>query len=261
MLAIIGLIIGGVLVGQDLIRAAEVRAQISQIEKYNTGVETFYGKYGPLPGDMTPTAATQFGFAVGTSCDGSQPGWRNGDGMIEGWPGSTNVQAAGETGLFWMDLSSTVAGHLIDGTFGSSAIACVGGGAPNLSLTAGSNYLGNFFPPAKLGLGNFLYVYSVDGANWWGLSAVVSVDGNGVMTSNANIPVLQARAIDKKVDDGMPTPGSVVAVYIEGSYLLGDAPNAASDSPATCYNTTNNSYSIGVNSGAGANCALSFRFQ
>ncbi len=46
MLVIIGLIIGGVLVGQDLIRAAEVRAQISQIEKYNTGVETFYGKYG-----------------------------------------------------------------------------------------------------------------------------------------------------------------------------------------------------------------------
>lgn len=33
VLVIIGLIVGGVLVGRDLIKAAEVRAQVSQIEK------------------------------------------------------------------------------------------------------------------------------------------------------------------------------------------------------------------------------------
>ena len=46
VLVIIGLIIGGVLVGRDLIAAAQVRAQISQIEKYQTAVNTFRGKYG-----------------------------------------------------------------------------------------------------------------------------------------------------------------------------------------------------------------------
>ena len=48
VLVIIGLIVGGILVGQSLIAAAAVRAQISQIEKYNTAVNTFRDKYGGL---------------------------------------------------------------------------------------------------------------------------------------------------------------------------------------------------------------------
>lgn len=48
-LVIIGLIVCGVLVGQGLIRAPGVRAAITQIEKYNTAVNTFVGKYGYLP--------------------------------------------------------------------------------------------------------------------------------------------------------------------------------------------------------------------
>src|ERR1700722_15466804 len=87
VLVIIGLIVGGVLVGQDLIKAAEVRAQISQIEKYNTAVNTFYGKYQAIPGDMNIATASQFGFTVGSLCtgDGTSPyGSRNGNGLIEG---------------------------------------------------------------------------------------------------------------------------------------------------------------------------------
>jgi prepilin-type N-terminal cleavage/methylation domain-containing protein len=50
VLVIIGLIVGGVLVGQGLIRAAGVRATITQIEKYNQAVNAFRGKYGyPCP--------------------------------------------------------------------------------------------------------------------------------------------------------------------------------------------------------------------
>src|ERR1700728_1709743 len=64
VLVVIGLIIGGVLVGQDLIRAAYVRAQIAQIEKFNTAVNTFYGKYQALPGDMNASTAQTYGFAA-----------------------------------------------------------------------------------------------------------------------------------------------------------------------------------------------------
>src|SRR5271155_5585595 len=62
VLVIIGLIVGGILVGQSLISAAAVRAQITQIEKYNAAANTFRGKYGYLPGDIPDPDATQFGF-------------------------------------------------------------------------------------------------------------------------------------------------------------------------------------------------------
>jgi len=49
VLVIIGLIVGGVLVGRDLISAASVRAQITQIEKYQQAVNAFRDKYGGVP--------------------------------------------------------------------------------------------------------------------------------------------------------------------------------------------------------------------
>jgi prepilin-type N-terminal cleavage/methylation domain-containing protein len=53
VLVIIGLIVGGVLVGQDLIKAAEIRATISQYEKYNAAMNTFRTKYNGMPGDLS----------------------------------------------------------------------------------------------------------------------------------------------------------------------------------------------------------------
>src|ERR1017187_10122680 len=74
VLVIIGLIIGGVLVGRDLISAAEVRAQISQIEKYQTAVNTFRDKYGYLPGDIPEPTASQYGFAARATDQGEGDG-------------------------------------------------------------------------------------------------------------------------------------------------------------------------------------------
>lgn len=111
VLVIIGLIVGGVLVGQNLINAAAVRAQISQIEKYNQAVNTFYGKYGALPGDLNQQVATTFGFAArGTGCgatgrgdgNGVIEGARYGGCMTEGTPLGI-FQGQGETVVFWVD--------------------------------------------------------------------------------------------------------------------------------------------------------------
>jgi prepilin-type N-terminal cleavage/methylation domain-containing protein len=38
VIVVIGLIFGGVLLGRDLITAAQVRSTISQIEEYNTAI-------------------------------------------------------------------------------------------------------------------------------------------------------------------------------------------------------------------------------
>src|SRR5580693_9186033 len=65
VLVIIGLIIGGVLVGQDLINAAQARAIITDIERFNTAANTFESKYGCLPGDCVN--ATNF-FGTDANC-------------------------------------------------------------------------------------------------------------------------------------------------------------------------------------------------
>ena len=120
VLVIIGLIVGGVLVGQSLIGAAAVRAQITQIEKFNTAANTFYGKYGGLPGDLNASAASQFGFAA----RGQYAAEGDGNGVIEGVfadaAGSNcgTCEGTGETAVFWVDLSTA---HLIDGTFTTAA--------------------------------------------------------------------------------------------------------------------------------------------
>src|SRR5271154_5990239 len=104
VLVIIGLIIGGVLVGQDLIKAAETRATLAQIEKYNSAVNTFRNKYNGLPGDLV-NAATQFGFAGGAGGSGD----RDGNGFIAPYNAAavtTGIGYGGETAYFWADLST-----------------------------------------------------------------------------------------------------------------------------------------------------------
>ena len=80
VLVIIGLITGGILTGRDLIAAASVRAQVTQIEKFNAAASTFRTKYGFLPGDIPDPDATRFGFAA----RGTGAGKGDGNGVIRG---------------------------------------------------------------------------------------------------------------------------------------------------------------------------------
>jgi prepilin-type N-terminal cleavage/methylation domain-containing protein len=278
VLVIIGLIVGGVLVGQDLIRAAEVRATISQIEKYNTAVNTFRGKYNAVPGDLPQSVASAFGFVSRSSA--GQAGQGDGNGVVEGYNGSVNsgfYQGGGETGLFWVDLSTGGTGsqpNLIDGGFSTAT-----SGVPAAAVTAST--LSNYLPQAKLGRGNFIYVWSTGGVNYYGLSVPSGITTGAVMTSTPSLSVQQAYNIDKKVDDGVPLTGNVTANYVStsaaenGSATWAGASPSSTNSPltaatagsaTTCYDDTNSAttpaaYSLAQNNGAGSNCALSFRFQ
>jgi prepilin-type N-terminal cleavage/methylation domain-containing protein len=266
VLVIIGLIVGGVLVGQSLISAAEVRAQITQIEKYNSAVNTFRGKFNAIPGDMNAATAQQYGFAIGSGCNGSI-GRRDGNGLLDGASISTLDQGQGETTLFWQDLSNTGTGNFIDGTFpnsGAAAVGCISSLA--LSLTQGTSYLGDYYPVGKIGHATFIYVYENNGVNWYGLSAATSVSNvSGALSSNVTLPVIQAYNMDSKVDDGLPGSGNVQAIYINGQNAVppANAPNTTTSggTSSSCYDTTTSTYSITVNNGNGGNCALSFKFQ
>jgi len=150
VMVIIGLIIGGVVVGQDLISAAAVRSQISQIEKYQTAVRTFQGKYDYLPGDMPDPYASQFGFIA----RGTVPGSGDADGRILAiYPSSNsigNVQAAGETAVFWRDLSQA---GLIEGTFNTANATPLPGADVTLTSTPAIN---SYLPEAKIGNANYV---------------------------------------------------------------------------------------------------------
>ncbi|HEU5046902.1 MAG TPA: prepilin-type N-terminal cleavage/methylation domain-containing protein [Rickettsiales bacterium] len=267
VLVIIGLIIGGILAGRDLIGAAEARAQISQMEKYNTAVYTFRAKYGGLPGDLQLNLANQFGLWT-AACDGSY-GNRDGNGLVDGYYPTSYVLQYTETSLFWADLSQA---GLIDGSFpgsgGAYAGSWCGGYNADLTLAQGSSYIGNYFPAAKIGSGNFIYVYNgqlpadscCGGNNWYGLSAVTTVYTTGGTASNTTLSVAQAYNIDKKMDDGVPDAGSVQANYLTGWYVY-QTNMQASDSATSCFNSTNHTYSMRINGGNGRNCALSFKFR
>jgi prepilin-type N-terminal cleavage/methylation domain-containing protein len=294
VLVIIGLIVGGVLVGQDLIRAAYIRAQISQIEKFNTAVNTFYGKFQALPGDMNNQTAQAYGFSMAIH-NGGTAGQGNGDGILDsGLSGSsylpignittplqlsTVIGPVGETSVFWEDLSSSVAGSLIEGNFTHTTEQFTA--APsNISGTILAQYL----PSAKLGNGNYVYVTEINGVNYYGIE---NVQGFLLqLYGSAGMTVAQAYNIDRKIDDANPTTGNVAAMMVPsgiaewaigGGIISGDsylpsgslfsgvaatAGNAASST--TCFDAPaggNTNYSMEINGGAGLNCSLIFKMQ
>jgi prepilin-type N-terminal cleavage/methylation domain-containing protein len=137
VLVILGLLVGGVLSGQSLIRAAELRAASAEYSRYVAAAQSFRDKYFALPGDM-PNATQFWGLlVVGSGCTSnsglstaSAPGAcdGNGDGIMLG-----NVAASqtGERFQFWRHLA--LAG-LIEGNYSGTA-----GSANGVDSTAGTN--------------------------------------------------------------------------------------------------------------------------
>ena len=70
VLVIIGLLTGGILTGQSLIRASEVRSVATEVAKYRTAVMSFRDQYKALPGDMKN--ATTFWGSM-TNCGAASP--------------------------------------------------------------------------------------------------------------------------------------------------------------------------------------------
>jgi prepilin-type N-terminal cleavage/methylation domain-containing protein len=256
VLVIIGLIIGGVLVGQDLIRAAADRAQIAQIEKFNTAVGTFQAKYGGIPGDLSLSLANQFGFYTHSSCTGIT-GQRDGNGLIDGYSvvGSQLAALMGENALFWTDLTTSGLTDFNSVPPPSMFLNCV----TSIDTTTPNVLL----PPGKIGYNTVLHVYEIRGQNWFMLADITQFSSaTSNVSATVSIPVSEASNIDQKIDDGLPTKGSVIAFYVNGSKTaVTPSPNSPVDTGTTCINTTTNTYSSSVNNGSGPNCALSFRMQ
>lgn len=291
VLVIIGLIVGGVLVGRDLISAAAVRSQISQIASYTQAVNTFKGKYNFLPGDIPNPDAVNFGFVS----RGSNAGQGDGNYLLEarGASSANSVVQSGEFLMFWVDLSTA---RMIDGGFSSATPS-----AAYTTYTSSATGIGRYYPAAKIGQENYVNITSKGvfyassapqyetSNNYFTLAKIKSITA-GTMLATEGLTVRQAYNIDKKLDDGVPMAGNVMAYFNNGYFIAWAGPSDMSQNDpgnflplpytgaiwadsGTCFdNTTATSgttgvagelqhYSLGVNNGNGMNCALSFKFQ
>lgn len=234
VLVIIGLIVGGVLVGQDLIKAAELRATASQIEKYNTAVNTFRLKYNGLPGDLS-SPATYFSVT-----NGNETNQGDGDGIIEGVSNTSNALCttlcqSGESLIFWYMLGN--AGMIAESvaptdyedltiTPATDAVSMKGGSGHVGIMGAGGR---NYFVLANFGATNF---------------------SSGSTTYTAALTPVEAFQLDSKIDDGVPNSGGTVSVAVA-------APAANTASAGNCY--ASNAYAVNSSVSDTPNCNLSIR--
>lgn len=245
VLVIIGLIVGGVLVGQDLIKAAEIRATVSQLEKYAAAVNTFRGKYNGLPGDLTNGAT--FGLVSTTATTGI------GNGLIES-NGSAGLGRSycGETQIFWRHMAQA---NLIS----ESITEPSGAGTAATYECLGYTVNDSTIPLAKMGKGNRLFAVSTGGLNYFMMAGAATVANTGIPgTIASTLTPIEAFQIDGKLDDGLPTTGLVASsALMDPSTIQGGAGTATT----ACYDTTTATaqvYAIAENTSTPA-CQLRIR--
>jgi len=206
VMIIIGLLIAGVLKGQELIGNARVTSTVAQIKAIDAAVSTFKDTYAALPGDMT-TPTTRLPACAAAPCSNAG----NGDGKLANIP-ATAPTAAQEGFAFFPQLA---AADLITG----------------ISPAAGSVAFGVNFPAAKIDNSGFFAgsaATAADLTNAIGtlgspsglyLSLVATVANVTAAAASEGLTPSQASRIDTKLDDGSPGTGSVVAVGTAGAAL------------------------------------------
>jgi hypothetical protein len=194
VLVIVGLLIGGVLAGQDLIHAAAVRAMVSEKEKLSTAFFAFKGQYDYLPGDL-PNSDAMLGTA---GSNGNGNGYIDDEcsvgvtatGIYQGWPYNAEYWS------MWQQLAK--AGVLWGPTFDTN---------------------NRTYPHSKYGSGvGYVFYNNIQRCDFidstWGppITDIILVTGGltaGFGYVNPSLTPADAYSIDKKIDDGLPGSGNV----------------------------------------------------
>lgn len=212
VLVIIGLIVGGIFVGKDLIEAANIRAQVKQIEKYTLAYNTFKLKYNCRPGDCVNATDFFTGTANG-----------DGDGIVENSINSTSDEVFDyEQARFFQQLSLS---SLINEQYNTTAT--VGIGYPRVSINpskgivVGQSFellsnivdcITNTLSSDCYALGKWQVAIFIAHGNPNDATWMFRNDIYGILTP------AQALNIDQKLDDGMPHTGNMRGGNPWGSY-------------------------------------------
>lgn len=235
VLTIIGLLIGGILKGQQLIENSRITGTIVQVKSYQAGMIIFRDTYGSLPGDMMNASLRVRG--CNANCDASTgpPGlerdfgnngiigrrdwstfganWQT-QGTVTNTPPGAGNAAREETYLFWahLTLAGLITGVTRDGIISgipyawkiTHPLAKIDGG---FLVGYGDGNIGpGSLQPANTGItGNMI--------------VMVVQPGVDLQTATGTLPLTphQAAQIDRKFDDGNPASGDVQAYGVGAS--------------------------------------------
>ncbi|HTP97027.1 MAG TPA: hypothetical protein VMK05_14345, partial [Burkholderiales bacterium] len=209
---IIGLLLGGVLKGQELITSARVRNLISQQDGIKAAFFGFQDRYRALPGDYA-TAGQNLKCPTGTGTGSCLYG--NGNGVIE-----TTVTApitgseANESILAWMHLAS--AGFL-NGSY---------------TMTAGATAATDDNNPKNP---YNIYLQIAYDANYADSGTAVAKHN---LKTGAQIPVEIISEVDRKIDDGNGVRGGFRYSQYQGNAPAAPPAPAAAYAPLQCVSTT-----------------------
>lgn len=184
VLIIVGLLITGVLKGQELIANAEVASTASTVRAFDAGISTFRDSFAAFPGDMPPAQAQ----ARIPGCAGCVGG--NGNGRLTSPPGTSGDTA--EQAAFWLHM---VRADMITGD--------TTGANPDSNLNG--FYSVGYHPGGNLAIGGG----NIPAAHFVVISDVAAGTGD-------TVPPEQAARLDRKIDDGVGNTGSVQASSGDG---------------------------------------------
>ena len=199
VLVIIGLLLGGILKGQEMITQAKIKNIINDFNGVTVAVTSYQDRYRALPGD-DQNATTRWTLQA--------PASGNSDGIIQGLYNANNTGGTGgapantaESNLFWQHLR-------------------IAGFVPGLTTGTGSG------TPPPNAAGGMIGVESGGPANPGGLGFTSTI------ICFSNLPDKIAIAVDGQMDDSKPGSGQIRAQLQAG-------PNPATvATPATVYAET-----------------------
>lgn len=228
VMIIIGLLIGGILKGQELITNARVTSTINQAKAIDGAISTFVDQYASMPGDMPGTPNTRIPNCTAALCAAAG----NGNGRVGLTAAETDptlgILATGEASRAFVQLAAAGVMSGVD-----PSLAAYGPGAvPDTALGTGKLVLGySNGTAANLRLANTVAGHYV----------ATNLDFDDAFGAGVMIPK-NAANIDRKMDDGLPNVGTVRA---------GGTANCSAAAATSAYLEANN----------GTECALLIRVQ
>jgi prepilin-type N-terminal cleavage/methylation domain-containing protein len=201
VMTIIGLLIGGILKGQELIKNARITSTIAQIQSYWAAIEAFRDKYDNIPGDISFATFRLPGCTAAAFCFNGDGNGRIGVAGLNP-PNTLYTDQTGvtlperETTMFWKHLALA---DLISGVDGGANPATPAWGKthPSSSLAGGFHIMHH----GRVTAGR--------GTHWLRIANPVS--GTPINLADGGNPFTpgEAAQIDRKLDDGFSTRGNV----------------------------------------------------